>query len=191
MTASLAETLPQTSSVIDAGLARGLHSGFQIYVSLNGKAVVEAACGEARPGEAMTTDRILPWLSAGKPLTAVAILLLVERDLIELDSTVASVIPEFAAGGKESITLRHVLTHTGGFRNVESDWPFVLWPDVISRICVAPVEDSWDVGQTAGYHPSSNGSTVVRGRDFYSKKSASRSSSQTPGTRFPQRSGRH
>jgi CubicO group peptidase (beta-lactamase class C family) len=156
MTDSLAESLPRTSSVIKSGRQRGLHSGFQIYVSLQGESVVDAACGESRPGRAMTTDTILPWLSAGKPLTAVAILQLFERNLIDLDTTVASFIPEFGAGGKELVTVRHLLTHTGGFRDVDSRWPFDSWTGVVSRICAAPVEGGWEIGQTAGYHPSSS-----------------------------------
>jgi CubicO group peptidase (beta-lactamase class C family) len=156
MTDSLARILPLTTSVIRSGEDRGLHSGFQIYVSLNGEAIVDAACGDAQPGVPMTTYTILPWLSAGKPLAAVAILLLVEKRLLDLDTTIASLLPEFGVGGKESVTLRHLLTHTGGFRNVESGWPHSPWQDVISRICAAPIEDSWTVGRTADYHPSSS-----------------------------------
>ena len=156
MTDSLSQILPRTAAVIQSGLERGLHSGVQIYVSMNGEAILDAAHGEARPGEPMTTDAILPWLSAGKPLAAVAILQLVERGLLDLDTTIAAFLPEFAAGGKESVTLRHLLTHTGGFRNVESGWPHAAWQDVISRICAAPIEDGWTIGRTAGYHPSSS-----------------------------------
>lgn len=153
---SVAKSLPQTTSLIQAGADQGLHSGFQIYVSLQGDTIADTALGEARPGEAMTKDFILPWLSGGKPLAAVAILQLIEKNLFELDTTIASLIPEFSEGGKEAVTVRHVLTHTGGFRNVESGWPGTLWPDVIARICEATVEGGWIIGETAGYHPSSS-----------------------------------
>ncbi|NIR36866.1 MAG: serine hydrolase, partial [Actinobacteria bacterium] len=34
---------------------------------------------------------------------------------LDVDQPVASVIPEFGANGKDGVTYRHVLTHTGGF----------------------------------------------------------------------------
>ena len=63
---------------------------------------------------AMQPDTLMLWLSAGKPLTAIAIAMLMERGQLSLDQSVASVIPEFAVNGKEVITLRHLLTHTAG-----------------------------------------------------------------------------
>ena len=48
--------------------------------------------------------------------TAVAMAQLWERGLLELDDRVVRFIPEFGQMGKEPITIRHILTHTGGFR---------------------------------------------------------------------------
>ena len=45
-----------------------------------------------------------------------------EQDKLRPDDRVAKYIPEFAAGGKDAITIRHVLTHTGGFRSVGANW---------------------------------------------------------------------
>ena len=39
---------------------------------------------------------------------------LVEDDLVDLDAPVARYVPEFAAGGKEDVTVRMLLTHTSG-----------------------------------------------------------------------------
>ena len=162
MTDSLNRALPRTSSVIQAGIERGLHSGFQIFVSLRGDVIADTGVGEAGlsdengPPRPMTANTLVLWLSAGKPLTATAVLQLVESKRLELDTAVASAIPEFASGGKESITLRHLLTHTGGFRNVETGWPTTNWDEAVSRVCAAPLEEGWQIGETAGYHPSSS-----------------------------------
>ncbi|MEX0975303.1 MAG: N-acetylmuramic acid 6-phosphate etherase [Bacillota bacterium] len=46
--------------------------------------------------------------------TTPSVLIACERGLFRLDDPVAVFIPEFASGGKERITLRHLLTHTSG-----------------------------------------------------------------------------
>lgn len=52
--------------------------------------------------------------SAGKPLLAVLVHLLVERGLLTLDDPIAQHWPEFARHGKGGITVRHVLQHRAG-----------------------------------------------------------------------------
>jgi CubicO group peptidase (beta-lactamase class C family) len=153
---SIDAVLPVTATVIRTGIERGLHTGVQLYVSRRGDVVVDSAVGESSPGVAMSRETIMLWLSAGKPLTAVAILQLVEQGRLELDGRISDWIPEFAVGGKRDIRLHHLLTHTGGFRNVKSGWPHSSWDQTIARICAFPIEDDWRVGETAGYHVSSS-----------------------------------
>jgi CubicO group peptidase (beta-lactamase class C family) len=105
-------------------------------------------------GTPMTPDTLNLWMSSVKPIAAVAIAQLVERGRLNFDDRVAQHIPEFAQGGKDAITVRHVLTHTGGFRA----WPAKLalddpWDTVIQIICKSPLEPSWVPGEKAGYHP--------------------------------------
>lgn len=131
----------------------GLHIGAQAYVAVRGETVADFGLGLARPGAAMTAETIMLWFSSGKPVGAAAILQLVERGMLSLDDPIALHIPEFAVHGKESITLRHLLTHTGGFRWVDFDWPQASWDEIIARICNAKLERNWVVGEKAGYHP--------------------------------------
>ena len=153
---SIEVALPQTAEVINAGIARGLQTGVQLYVSRNGSVVVDSAIGDAAPGVRMTRDTIVPWLSSGKPVTAVAILQLVESGHLDLEGYIADWIPEFAAGGKADVRLHHLLTHTGGFRDVESGWPHLAWDETIRRVCESPLEEAWRIGESAGYHVSSS-----------------------------------
>ena len=88
----------------------------QLYVSLRGEVIADVALGLARDGVPMRRDTLMLWLSAGKPVSAVAVAQLWERGLLDLDDPVAKHIPEFAANGKDVVTIRHILTHTGGFR---------------------------------------------------------------------------
>ena len=64
-------------------------------------------------------------------------------------------IPEFAAGGKDPITIPHILTHTAGFRAVVGNphWEDQPWDRVIAEVCATRLEPRWIPGQTAGYHP--------------------------------------
>jgi len=67
--------------------------------------------------EPTSADTIYDAASLTKVLaTAPAIALLIERGKLDPDKPVATYIPEFAAEGKESITLKHLLTHTSGLR---------------------------------------------------------------------------
>jgi CubicO group peptidase (beta-lactamase class C family) len=142
-----------TLDSINRGIEQGLHVGAQLYVSLRDKVVADLAIGEARIGTPMTTRTIIRWHSVGKPVNAVAIAQLWERGLVALDDPVVKHIPEFAAGGKEAITIRHLLTHTGGFLGELRMWP---WDEVIAYICALPLEPGWIPGRKAAYHGASS-----------------------------------
>ena len=132
--------------------ADDLHDCAQIYVSLGGEVLLDTAVGESRPGRPLAVDDVMLWYSAGKPLTTVAILQLWEQGRLGLDDRVG----EFVAGwgdGKERCTLRHVLTHTGGFPmygspDFDTDLPAA---EVLARIAATPA--AWEPGTKAGYHP--------------------------------------
>lgn len=59
-------------------------------------------------------DTIFDLASVSKLFTTIVALQQVERGRIDLDAPVAAYVPEFAAGGKESVTVRMLLTHTSG-----------------------------------------------------------------------------
>jgi len=65
-----------------------------------------------------TPDTPFCSLSASKAVTAMLVHLLDQRNLLRLDDPVCEYIPEFAARGKQWITIRHVLTHRAGIPNL-------------------------------------------------------------------------
>jgi CubicO group peptidase (beta-lactamase class C family) len=156
-----AAALPATVALIEQGMADGLHIGAQLYVSRHGEPVADLALGLARPGVAMTPDSLMIWFSCTKAVTVVAVAQQWQQGRIELDAPVARYLPEFGANGKDAVTLRHVLTHTGGFRNADGGaldprQTFLSpWDEVIARICAARLEPGWTPGHKAGYHPTS------------------------------------
>ena len=148
--------LPRVRDLIEAGMAERLHLGAQVYVSRRGDVVADMAAGESRPGVSLTTSDLMLWLSATKPVAAVAIAQLWERGLLALDDEVARHVPEFGVRGKERVTIRHLLTHTAGFRGAATSWGGSSWEEIIGRICQSPLEPGWEPGKKAGYHISSS-----------------------------------
>jgi CubicO group peptidase (beta-lactamase class C family) len=66
-----------------------------------------------RPGP-LRPDALFLVASITKPVTATAVMLLVERGQLALHDRVADVVPAFALGGKQDVTVLHLLTHTSG-----------------------------------------------------------------------------
>ena len=63
----------------------------------------------------MTTDTLFDMASLTKPLaTATSVMILIERGQLRLQDKVAKFFPEFAANGKEDVTVEHLLTHSSG-----------------------------------------------------------------------------
>lgn len=139
--------LEQAIRLLEEQREEGLHDGAQLFVARQGQPLVDVAIGEAKPGVPLRTDSVMLWWSSGKPLTAVAIAQQMERGKLKVDDRVQEYIPEFA-NGKESATIKHVLTHTGGFPM--ETFPFYIhdWDTVIQKICEAPAE--WEPGTAAG-----------------------------------------
>ncbi len=156
MTPTDPEVLPRTVKAFEVGRREGLHQGGLFYVSRQGQVIADFALGEARPGRGMEATTPILWLSACKPFAAVAIAQLWEDGSLDLDDPIALHVPEFAERGKDKITLRHALTHTGGFRLLNLGWPHATWEEVIEKICQARPEPRWVLGQTAGYHLASS-----------------------------------
>jgi CubicO group peptidase (beta-lactamase class C family) len=143
------EVLEEGPALLEAGVRDGRHAGAQVSISRHGRAVLEYAVGEAAPGRPMSPDHLTAWFSASKPATALAIALLYDRGALALDDPVRRYLPDFAAG-KEACTIRHVLTHTGGFAGALDARAQLGWDETLARICAHPAE--YPPGSKAGYH---------------------------------------
>ncbi len=148
--------LPTLKAQIEQGIANGLHLGAQVYVARHGRTIADLAIGEAAPDVTLTTEHLLPWFSAGKPITAIAIAQQWEAGQLDLDDPVATHIPEFAQHGKDAVTIRHLLTHTGGFRPEPYRFPEDNWETITAKLCAMRLEPRWIPGETAGYHAASS-----------------------------------
>ncbi|MFT3785585.1 MAG: serine hydrolase domain-containing protein [Tepidisphaeraceae bacterium] len=151
-----AASLQPVFDLLRTGIDEHLHLGAQLYVSRDGQTLIDAPVGEASAGVPMTPDTLMLWMSAGKPATAVAVMQLVQRGLISLDTRVADVIPEFGVNGKSAITVRHCLTHTAGFRGPLNNFTPGTWEAILSRVYALKQEPGWIPGEKAGYHIGSS-----------------------------------
>jgi CubicO group peptidase (beta-lactamase class C family) len=93
---------------IEAATRSGDVSAAALYVS-QGKTVLERGFGKAR-----SAREVFLLASITKPMTAAALMKLVERGKIALDDPANKYIPEFKGDGRERITIKMLLTHTSG-----------------------------------------------------------------------------
>ena len=101
----------------------------------------------------VTSQTMFVLMSSTKPLAAACLYLLKERGQLAWDDPVATYWPEFGQHGKATVTVRHVLTHRGGFPETPKDLPPHDWPDwskVTSAMERAPAV--YTPGETIAYH---------------------------------------
>lgn len=140
---------------VDALVAAGAETGVQVAVYRDGALIVDAVAGtaDAATGRPVTSDTPIFSFSTGKNVTATLAHLLVARGLLDYDSPVTDLWPEFGAHGKAAATLRHVLTHTVGLPAMPREiTPGELpdWPRVCESLAAA--EPRWRPGAAVGYH---------------------------------------
>ncbi len=113
-----ADKLAEIDDAVDEALSRRQMPGCVVLIARRGKVALLKAYGRRslEPVEApMTCDTVFDLASLTKPIaTATSVVLLVERQQLALDEPVAKYLPEFGQAGKQSITVRQLLTHQGG-----------------------------------------------------------------------------
>lgn len=118
--------LEQIDEAVRSGLEADMFPGAVVMVVKDGRIVKHDAYGYAvryatdsellpeRAWVPMRPDTIFDLASVTKLFTSIAVLQLAEEGRVDLDAPVARYVPEFAAGGKEAVTVRQLLTHTSG-----------------------------------------------------------------------------
>ncbi|CAM5346272.1 esterase [Streptomyces spiroverticillatus] len=151
-TADLQKQLQHTADeLVESGAERGL----QIAVYRHGELVADVAAGVADPatGREVRPDTPFYNFSIGKGATATLAHVCAEKGLFSYDTPVAELWPEFAAHGKERVTVRHALSHSAGVPGIPSatthaelcDWDTMC-------AALADAEPWWEAGTAVGYH---------------------------------------
>ncbi|MGI5131713.1 serine hydrolase domain-containing protein [Pseudonocardia sp. CA-107938] len=143
-----------------ARLAAEEELGAAIVVDVDGHVVVDIWGGW------QDADRRTPWgadtvvnvWSSTKMVTALAVLMLVDRGLLDPYAPVARYWPEFAANGKDAVEVRHLLSHTSGVSGW--DQPFQvedMYDTEGATKRLAAQAPWWAPGTASGYHAQNQG----------------------------------
>ena len=137
--------------------------GAGVAVCIDGRPVVELWAGHQDEARTMPwrRDTLVNAFSVGKGVTSLALLMLVDRGLVDLDAPVARYWPEFAAEDKGAITVRQLLCHQAGLPAVRE--PLAAdaiydWTTMTSAL--AATAPWWTPGARHGYHVNTFGYLV-------------------------------
>ena len=148
----------EVSTLITQAISEHKLPGAVVVIGHNDHIVFEHAYGNRalEPTiEPMTEDTLFDMASLSKILaTTTAILQLYEQHKLDLDAPVAKYLPDFAQNGKQSITVRELLTHYSGLPedvDLKDDWGLAA-PDKAEGIRRAMASTPYGpAGQTFKY----------------------------------------
>lgn len=133
--------------------------------------VVDLWGGVANPksGRPWQRDTVVNVFSTTKGMASMAVLHAASRGLFQIDDRVADHWPEFAANGKEHVTIRQLLAHQAGLCAIDRKLRAADLADP-DRVAAALAEQApaWEPGTRHGYHGISLGwyeSELVRRTD--------------------------
>jgi CubicO group peptidase (beta-lactamase class C family) len=134
--------------------------GASAAVFVDGTLVADLWGGHADAARTMPwhRDTVVNVFSVSKTMLALCALILADRGALDLDSPVGRYWPEFAAAGKETVLVRHVLAHTAGLPHLDgmaTEEDLFDWSGVTARL--AAQAPRWEPGTQAGYHSLTQG----------------------------------
>jgi CubicO group peptidase (beta-lactamase class C family) len=141
-------TLEELFDTARADVDGGWLPSCQLAVGHNGKIVATATFGDA------TDETRYCIFSCTKPIVAGAAWLLIGEGKLDPARRVAEYIPEFAANGKELVTVEQVMLHTAGFPNAVMNEVAATDPEPRAA-SMAKWELEWEPGSRFEYHGTS------------------------------------
>jgi CubicO group peptidase (beta-lactamase class C family) len=135
---------------------------------------IGAACAVYRDGRPVVDlwggyrdgRRRLPWqrdtmvtmFSTTKGVASLAVAVAHSRGLLDYDAPVASYWPEFAANGKDAVTVRQLLSHQAGLAVIDRPLDLAILADLDAlAVALAEQKPAWEPGTRHGYHGISLG----------------------------------
>lgn len=126
----------------------------QLVIYVAGEKVVDTATG-------IDEDALVPIYSVSKALSALAVAHLVDAGKLELDQKVDNYWPEFAAEGKETVTVRQLLSHQAGLPDTRLGLTMEeILSDHRAAEKLAAEKPLWRPGTGFGYHAITIGTLI-------------------------------
>ena len=120
--------------------------GAAFAATLDGRSVVDIWGGmaDSASGRRWQQDTMQLIFSGTKGLTALCVAMLIDRGLLALGDTVCSHWPEFAAMGKEGITVAEVLSHRARLPGVRTPLSIedIFHPEAIERLLAEQAQET-------------------------------------------------
>jgi CubicO group peptidase (beta-lactamase class C family) len=117
------ERVLRTTALAESWVECGQTPALVVLAARRGVVFLHKAFGRLTPGSeapVLPKDAIFPLASVSKPITAAAVMCLVEDGLVSLNRPQVEYIPECGGDGKAQITVRHLLSHTSGLRDADA-----------------------------------------------------------------------
>jgi CubicO group peptidase (beta-lactamase class C family) len=153
---AMAEDAKDPAAFMLSQIAAGTAPGAALIASRAGKVLVQAYrgtyCSLHNRMEALTPEVLHPVYSYSKLVSATVAVIAHQEGRVDYDAPVSKFIPEFTGGGKDGITLRHLMTHSAGIPNVPLG-PVrtqAEWDRALKAVCAASTE--WEPGSRTAYH---------------------------------------
>jgi CubicO group peptidase (beta-lactamase class C family) len=138
-------------------------TGAALCIAIAGHMVVDlwggfADIAQTRPWK---PDTLVNVFSVGKAFTAVCVARMVGQGRLDLEDRVATHWPEFAARGKQDVTIRQLLSHQAGVPAVSRRLPpGAMFDWQLMTSALAEQEPWWPPGTAHGYHVNTFGFLV-------------------------------
>ena len=145
-----------------ANFANATELGASAYVTHKGKPVVDIWAGDRGPdGTPWERDTIVNVYSTTKTMAALSLMMLVDRGKVDVHAPVATYWPEFAANGKENITVAQVMSHQTGLAGFDpAIAPTDLYDWDACAANLAAMAPWWEPGTASGYHLVTHGNLI-------------------------------
>ncbi len=133
--------------------------GASAAVTVEGQYVVDLWAGKRNHNsDPWEKDTIVNVYSTTKTMASICILMLADRGVIDFEAPVADYWPEFARNGKDSVLVRHVMTHQTGCSGFPRPvTPEELYDHDLMADLLAGMQPWWEPGTAPGYHAVTQG----------------------------------
>ena len=151
------DRLDHLVEVMRGDIAKGRYYGGVICVARHGELALHEAVGHGYRNQQtpLTTRSVFSIFSTTKAITNVLVFRAVELGQLAFTTRVSSIIPEFAGGERENLTVYHLMTHSTGIGPVFTPKPgmYIDQLDEIIAAIGAHVQADAPAGEKVNYSP--------------------------------------